>query len=339
MRQRSDTHHSAFVLVPENRFAHAAAIRLLDPANGVKIVTVYGPSGVGKSQLARQVVRQAAVEVPQARIAHLTAAEFCIELAKASESQMIQEFQATYRDLTLLVLEDVQTLRKRRESQVQMLAILDDIVATGGRALLTCNRPPGELNGLCSKIVNRCHGGVCGEITLPSPGTRAVLLQEFAEGRGLALKDHWVQKLSKRVDGTPRELLGAIVQLEGLAAARQSTIDDEVVSEFLNQLHERSGPTLSEITKRVAAAFEVSTTAVREGGRDKAVVLPRQIAMYIARVAGHHRYKEIGRFFGGRGHSTVVHACQQIEDRMEHETLLWQQVQRLCDGLKLPESR
>jgi len=184
MWQRSDTNHSALVLVPENRFAHAAAIRLLDPSNGaVPIVVVYGPSGVGKSQLARQIARQAAIENPDVRLLNLTATEFSIELAKASQSEMFDEFRTTYRRLDLLICEDIQALQKRKESQAQLLAVIDEIVAGGGRVLLTCNRPPGELGGLCSKLVNRCHGGVCGEIEMPSPGTRAVLLQELAYGR------------------------------------------------------------------------------------------------------------------------------------------------------------
>jgi chromosomal replication initiator protein len=101
-------------------------------------------------------------------------------------------------------------------------------------------------------------------------------------------------------------------------------------------LQEKGGPTLAEITRRVAGAFEVPSIDVQKGGRSKAVVLPRQIAMYIARTAGGHRYKDIGRYFGGRGHSTVVHACQQIEERLRHDSMLLQQVQRLCDGLRLP---
>src|SRR5690606_5540895 len=163
MWQRSDMNHSALVLVPENRFAHAAAIRLLDPSNGaVPIVTVYGVSGVGKTQLARQIARQAAIERPDVRLLHLTAAEFSIELAKASQSGMLEEFQAAYRRQNLLICEDIQALQKRPESQRQLLAIVDEIVAAGGRVLLTCNLPPGELKGLCPKLVNRCHGGVCG---------------------------------------------------------------------------------------------------------------------------------------------------------------------------------
>lgn len=329
--------HSALVLVPENRFAHAAAIRLLDPSNtAVPIVTVYGVSGVGKTQLARQIARQALIEKPTARLLHLTAAEFSIELAKASQSGMLDEFQATYRRQDLLICEDIQALQKRPESQAQLLAVIDEIVAAGGRVLLTCNLPPGELKGLCPKLVNRCHGGVCGEIELPRPGTRAVLLQEFAEARGLALKDRWVQKVAKRVDGTPRELMGAIVQLESLAGAAQRPIDDSIVEEFLGRLHETSGPTLADITRRVAAIFDVSINDIRDGGRGQAVVLPRQVAMYIAREGGRHRFKEIGRFFGGRSHSTVVHACQQIEERLEEDTLLWQQMQRICDSLQMP---
>lgn len=337
MWQRSDMNHSALVLIPENRFAHAAAIRLLDASTGaVPIVTVYGPSGVGKSQMARHIARQASIERPQIRLAQLTGSEFSVELAKAAQSEMIDEFQATYRSQDLLICEDIQTLQKRKESQGQLLAVIDEIVAGGGRVLLTCNLPPGELTGLCAKLINRCHGGVCGEITMPGPGTRAVLLQEFAQGRGLALKDMWVQRLAKRVDGTPRELMGAIVQLESLATTRQRSVDDAIVEEFLTQLHQTDGPTLSEITKRVATEFDVPVGELREGGRGQAIVVPRQVAMYIARAGGHHRYKEIGRYFGGRSHSTVVHACQQIDERLTRDSHLWHQVQRIGDSLHLP---
>ena len=337
MRQRSDMNHSALVLVPEIRFAHAAAIRLLDPSNtSVPIVTVFGPSGVGKTQLATHIAKTAVAHDPDLSISHLTAAELSLELAKASSAGMIDEFQASYRHQDLFICEDIQALERRKESQSQLLAICDAVIAEGGRILLTSNRPPGEINGLCAKLVNRCHGGVCGEIEMPGPGTRAVLLQEFAQGRGLILKDHWVQKLAKRIDGTPRELLGAITQLESIAANRQIPIDDGIVSEYLSQIHETSGPTLSRIAKQVCAEFNVPLGELRDGGRGQAIVLPRQVAMYIAREGGRHRYKEIGRYFGNRSHSTVVHACQQVAERMKEETQLWQQVQQICSTLKLP---
>jgi len=130
--------------------------------------------------------------------------------------------------------------------------------------------------------------------------------------------------------------MGAIVQLESLATARQRTIDDEIVDEYLGQLEESTGPTLSEITRRVALMFDVTVNDIREGGRGQSIVVPRQVAMFIARTGGGHQYKQIGRYFGRRSHSTVVHACQQIKDRLQRDTGLWQQVQRICDTLQLP---
>ena len=336
MPQRSEIIHSALVLVPENRFAHAAAIRLLDPSNtAVPIVTVFGPSGVGKSQLARHIARQSLAERPDLRVLHQTASQLAIELAKASQAGVLDEFQTTYRRLQLFVCEDVQVLERRKETQQQLLAIIDEIIREGGRVLLTSTQPPGELKGLCPKLVNRCHGGVCGAIDLPGPGTRAVLLQEFAQSRGLVLRDQWVQKLARRIDGTPRELMGAVVHLETIAADRRSTIDEQVIAEYVNRLQTPAGPTIAEITKKVAAVFDVSAKQVRQGGRGQAVVVPRQVAMFLAREGTGHRYTEIGRYFAGRRHSTVVHACQQIRQRLLEDGLLRQQVQQICHSLRL----
>jgi chromosomal replication initiator protein len=336
MRQRSEVIHSALVLVPENRFAHAAAIRLLDPSNtAVPIVTVFGPSGVGKSQLARHIYRQSVVENPNVRVAHVTASEVAVELAKASQAGVLDEFQTTYRRLQLLICEDIQVLERRQETQQQLLMTIDEIIRDGGRVLLTSARAPGELKGLCPKFVNRCHGGVCGEIDLPGPGTRAILLQEFAQSRGLVLKDQWVQKLARRIDGTPRELMGAVIHLETLAVSQQSTIDERCVADYVNRLQTSTGPTIAHITKQVASVFGVSAKDIREGGRGQSVVTPRQVAMFLAREGTNHRYTEIGRYFSGRRHSTVVHACQQIRQRMLEDSLLRQQVQQIAQGLRL----
>lgn len=332
MRQRSDDTYGRFVPLPEHEFARVAVERLKEP--NPPIVTLFGPAGVGKSLLVSQTIGQIRRDLSAGRLTHLTAAEFTMEFTKASHAKSIHELQGSLRESHLFVCEDIQSLEGRRESQQQLLAILDHVTATGGRVLLTCCKSPGELKRFSSKLRNRCLGGICAEMPLPKSSSRRRLIDHFASISGMALDETLCEFLAHAISISPRELRGTVTKLQTVSKQRRKLIDRDIVSEVIRESTCDEQPSISQITKLVAAEFDVTVGALRATGRAQAVVLPRQIAMFAAREWGNRPYTEVGQYFGRRSHSTIVHACQRIRERMESDTALRQQIDSLKNQIQ-----
>jgi len=207
-------------------------------------------------------------------------------------------------------------------------------VGNGGRVLLTCRKSPGELSKYSSKLRSRCLGGVCAQISLPGVASRQKLLTHFASTSGTSLDDDLAILVAESMAVSPRELRGVITQLEVVANQRRQPINHEVANSVIGGASCDSRPTISQITKVVATAFRVTVSDLRSPGRRQAIVLPRQIAMFAAREWGKQPYSDIGRYFGRRSHSTIVHAYQRICERREGNTAFQQQIEGLREQLQ-----
>ncbi len=329
-----DTH--TFLVTEENRFAYAAVMQLRtgEATRPCRLVTISGPSGCGKSHLARHLIREALLAEPQLLEASYTAAEFAANFASASQSGCIPEFQNSMRRLQLLVIEDLQALESRPESQQQLLAVIDEIVARGGRVLLTSDKPVGELKKLPAKLVNRCHGGICAEIALPGPGTRTTLLSHFAAALQLPVPEDVLRLLAARLPVSCRELHGALVKLRTLADGNRERIDVHSAMTIIRELSERNGPSLSDIARAVSAEFSVPVAEMRSPGRVQAVVIARQTAMYLSRKLSDKSLSAVGEYYGGRNHATVLHACRRAAEQLEEDQEYAQRVRNIRHVLR-----
>ncbi len=318
MRQRSNDKLGPLLMLPEIRFAHAAVARLLEPTPPV--VTIYAAPGVGKTHLTQSIVRELRRQEPHLAVSHVTAAEFSAEFAKASKEKTIPDFQESYRRLDLFVCEDLQSIEGRRNTQQQLLAILDAILAEGGRILLTSSKPPGELSRFSSKLRSRCQGGVCATIESFSQPSREKLLIQFAEERGIVLATDVAAQLADSLALSPRELRGTVTRLELVAQQQRKPIDRDIAQMVIAETFIPAKPTLGQITKVVAKVFSVTVADLKSQGRLQGLVLPRQLAMFAAREWAGQAYSVIGKYFHRRSHSTIVHACQRVTDRLETDT-------------------
>ncbi|MGD9857193.1 MAG: DnaA/Hda family protein [Planctomycetaceae bacterium] len=310
MRQRSDDRYGQLLMLPEIRFAHAAVSRLHEPAP--PLVTVCGPAGSGKTHLTRHIVREIRRQEPHVPAAHVTASEFSAEFAKASKTKSIPHFQESYRSLNLLVCEDLQSLEGRLQTQQQFLAVMDAILAQSGRILLTSSKSLGSLSAFSSRLRNRCLGGVCAAIESLGPASREKLLTYFAGEQGIPLPDDIAQLLAASLTVSARELRGAVLRLELLTRQHRKPVNRLIADRVIHETLVPSKPTLPQISKVVAKAFSVSVSDLRSQRRLQGYVLPRQLAMFIAREWSGQAYSEIGRHFHRRSHSTIVHACERV---------------------------
>ncbi|MFG0335715.1 MAG: helix-turn-helix domain-containing protein [Maioricimonas sp. JB049] len=313
---RQDGH--AFLVLRENLFAYTALMQPPTDNAGShpNPITICGPPGVGKSLLVKSYVRYRIDQQPEIPIVHLTGAQLIADLAEAATESRVPQWQRSHRSAALFICEDLHPLASRKEAQQHLQAAIDEVDACGGQVVLTALRLPGEINGLSAKLVNRCHGGLCATIDLPGPSSRRKLLDHFLAEQQLILPEAQIDELTREMAVSPRELR-AIVQELAVATRGQPDIPERLVRNVVNQRKEKYGVTLPDVAKAVAKRFGVGLSALRSGRRLRSLVLPRQTAMLLARELTDARYAEIGEYFGGRNHSTVVHACQRVRELLE----------------------
>jgi chromosomal replication initiator protein len=324
----------SFLVLPENQMAHAACLRLVDPlVVEPPLVTLFGPPGSGKSHLARRTVRDAQARSPRMAVLVLTANDFAAQLHTAASTGKMRPLQERIRSQTeLFVFEDLHRLEGRTESQQQFVAILDDLLAQGRRILLTSRKSPGEIPRLSRKIVNRCHGGLPIEIGESSAASRRRLVRLFAETAGVELSDPLVALAASEAGRSPRDLQRLVESMRSAALRRRATIDEPLIRDLLARTGE-ARLTISEIAKVVARAYDAKVADLRSAARTQGLVVPRQVAMFLARELMKAEYQAIGDYFGGRNHATVIYACDRIRELSRSQAELGVQVARLREDL------
>jgi len=303
------------LLVPEIRLAHTAITQLGSRSRSrPPSVYIAGPPGTGKSHLARLFL-----QADTGHKASVLASEFAADLAEAAQHRDIPEFQDRFRKLDTLVCEDLQALVGRKESQQQLLAVIDEILGRGGRVLITASRLPGRLDRFDQKLVSRCRGGVVVSVRRPGPASRLQLLEHFASRHQVPLPVDVAQLLARKITGSPRDLVSALGQLETLSRISGGVIDTAMARSVVAGDAEAKPPGLAQITRVVARHFGVSARRLRERSRAQHIVVPRQCAMLLARELTGTIYSKIAAYFGCSNHTTVLHACRRMQQRLGNE--------------------
>lgn len=309
-----------FLVLPENRFAFEAMSSIGEQPS--RPIYLYGPSGTGKTHLVRHGIRKFVSRNPQARVQNFTAAEFAAEFAAAASRKSISLFQSATRDFDLVVIEDLQTLDRSRETQIQLLSLCDELAASGCQVVWTSRNTPGELTQFSRKLVSRFRAGVSARIRQPGPAGRQQLLAHFALSRELALPDEAAQKLAAGLPVSPRELWAVLTQLDAIARHHRRPLDSDLVRRFLRHEVLAPQPRLEDVCRAVARQFGVKPAQLRSRQQSRASVLPRQCAMLVARQLTGNSLKQIGRYFGNHDHSTVIHACRRLREQAPHDAEL-----------------
>ena len=303
------------LLVPEIRLAHTAITQLGSRSRSrPPSVYIAGPPGTGKSHLARLFL-----QADTGHKASVLASEFAADLAEAAQHRDIPEFQDRFRKLDTLVCEDLQALVGRKESQQQLLAVIDEILGRGGRVLITASRLPGRLDRFDQKLVSRCRGGVVVSVRRPGPASRLQLLEHFASRHQVPLPVDVAQLLARKITGSPRDLVSALGQLETLSRISGGVIDTAMARSVVAGDVEAKPPGLAQIARVVARHFGVSARRLRERSRAQHIVVPRQCAMLLARELTGTIYSKIAAYFGCSNHTTVLHACRRMQQRLGNE--------------------
>lgn len=312
----------AFVVDATNRVAFNAA-RLLAEGGPVRFspLFLHGATGMGKTHLCQGIARAFLDRRPEARVLYMPAERFMFDFVAAMRARDTFAFKARLRGADLLIIDDLQFIAGKDATQEEFFHTINEVMAAGKRLVIAADRCPQALDGIEPRIIGRMAAGLVADIKAPGVDLRRAILERRRAAVDIAVPDEVVAMLVDRIDSSVRELTGALNRLVAYAQLSDEPITLEFALATLGDAltGARRRVTIDDIQKAVSAHFELKPLDLVSARRARAIARPRQIAMYLAKRLTTRSLPEIGRKFGGRDHSTVIHAVRRIESLRDSE--------------------
>jgi chromosomal replication initiator protein len=305
-----------FVSGPCNRLPHAAAIAVADqPGKRYNPLFIHGGVGLGKTHLLQAVCQRVLEHQPESRILFLSCDSFINQFIVAVETGDMQQFRYRYRHVDMLVIDDIHFLRGADRTQEEFFHTFNTLYQQQKQIILSADCPPSEIPELEDRLVSRFNWGLVARIDKPCYETRVAILQKKAKMRELVLPEEVLTYIAANVENNTRELEGAITKLQGLGALQGGRIDIELARATFGESHaaEQRQITIQQIFEAVAKFYNVRSADLQGKRRHKSIAFPRQVCMFLARRHTRCSLQEIGGFFGGRDHTTVMHAVKTVD--------------------------
>lgn len=329
-------HFENFVLGKSNELAYAAARQVAkNPGTVYNPLLLYGSTGLGKTHLLHAAGRFIAEANPSARIMYLHSEKFVSEMIQALRRDSIDQFKRRYRSVDTLLIDDIQFFAGKDRSQEEFFHTFNSLLESRQQIILTCDRYPKEVDGIESRLRSRFGWGLTVSIEPPDFETRVAILQKKASERDLHLDEQVAFLIAKRMRSNVRDLEGALNSLIANARFSGRSIDLDYTQEILRDVlavHDRL-ITIENIQKTVADFYQLRVADLLSKRRTRSIARPRQMAMFLAKALTEHSLPEIGNAFGGRDHTTVLHACRKIESLCETDGRLREERARLTREL------
>jgi chromosomal replication initiator protein len=312
---------NTFVEGPNNQFARAAALSVAKSPGQTSFnpLLIYGGVGLGKTHLMQAIGNQVLSKQINAKVKYTTSEKFTTDFVSAIKSNKTSEFSSRYRECDVLLLDDAQFLQKKEQTQEQFFHTFNELYQRGKQIVLTTDRHPSELYGLKDRLVSRFQSGLTVDIQKPNLETRIAILQSKAEQDSLDIPDEITEFLAKNIKDNIRVMEGALVKLLAYSSLFHIPITLDLARKVLKETLGRDDIkvlNIEDIIRGVSGATNVSENKLISRGRTMEVAQARQIAMYLCRELVGTSLGDIGMHFGGRDHSTVIHACRNIEKKM-----------------------
>ncbi len=329
-----------FVIGSGNRFAHAAAMAVAEaPARAYNPLFIYGGVGLGKTHLLQAIGHYVSHHKRLPRVAYISSEKFTNELINSIRDDKTLEFRTKYRNVDVLLIDDIQFLAGKERTQEEFFHTFNTLHEASRQIIITSDRPPKEIPTLEDRLRSRFEWGLIADIQPPDLETRIAILRKKAETDGVALPDTVAEFLATRIRSNIRELEGALVRVAAYATLTRSTITVELATDILKELLPSTPGkplTIPVIQKAVAEHFGLRIEEMRAKRRTKGIAFPRQVAMYLARELTDASLPRIGEEFGGRDHTTVMHACERVKEALIHDIPLAAGVKKLIETLHTP---
>jgi chromosomal replication initiator protein len=326
-----------FVTGPCNRLAHAASIAVSEaPGRSYNPLFVHGDVGLGKTHLLQGICHAIDHGHEPGNILYLTGEDFTNHFLEAVECGALHEFRHRYRHVDILIIDDIQFLADRERSQEEFFHTFNTLYQEQKQIVLASDAPPREIPSLENRLVSRFYWGLVARIDKPCLETRMAIIRKKARLRYIELPENVVHLVASRVQSNIRELEGVITKLDLLSHQHGGVIDEALAVEALEGIPELRRPnvTIGQIIEAVTLHYGIKVSDLQSKRRTKSIALPRQVAMYLCRQLTLTSLEEIGGYFGGRDHTTVLHAVRQITIACENDPAFKQEVDALTDQLQ-----
>ena len=325
-----------FVVGPNNQMAHAAAVAVAEtPGHAYNPLFIHGGVGLGKTHLLQAICLKIKQHQPDITMHYVSCDGFMTQFMNAVQSGRMAEFRHTFRDIDLLVIDDIHFLAKRDRTQEEFFHTFNALYQGNKQIVLSSDAPPEEIPDLEERLISRFLWGLVVKVEKPGFESRVEILKRKADERGLELPDSVATEIAHHIDSNIRELEGAITKLQIFSNIKKCDIDlnltrDALGEEFASSVASAGvGISIDQIISEVSGFYHIKRTDLLGKRRHKSIAHPRQIGMYLSRQQTKHSLEEVGAHFGGRDHTTVMHAVRTISRKCKEDQELLGQIRAI----------
>lgn len=328
-----------FVIGSGNRFAHAASLAVAEaPAKAYNPLFIYGGVGLGKTHLMHAIGHYVLEHNPSAKVVYLSSEKFTNEFINSIRDNKAENFRNKYRNVDVLLIDDIQFLAGKESTQEEFFHTFNTLHEDNKQIIISSDRTPREIPTLEDRLRSRFEWGLITDITPPDLETRIAILRKKAKADGLDIPNEVMLYIANQIDSNIRELEGALIRVVAYSSLINKDINADLAAEALKDIIPGSKPkmiTIHDIQRTVGEQFNIKLEDFKAKKRTKSVAFPRQIAMYLSRELTDYSLPKIGEEFGGRDHTTVIHAHEKISKLLQSDSQLQKQIKELNELLKV----
>ncbi|MHA6481591.1 chromosomal replication initiator protein DnaA [Paenibacillus sp. strain BS8-2] len=327
-----------FVIGANNRFAHAASLAVAEaPAKAYNPLFLYGGVGLGKTHLMHAIGHYIMDHNPNTRVLYISSEKFTNEFINAIRDSQGESFRTKYRNIDVLLIDDIQFLAGKEQTQEEFFHTFNALHEERKQIIISSDRPPKEIPTLEDRLRSRFEWGLITDIQAPDLETRIAILRKKAKAENLDIPNEAMNYIANQIDTNIRELEGALIRVVAYSSLINADITSHLAAEALKDIIPSSRPrmiTIQDIQTKVGEFYGLRLEEFKARKRTKAVAYPRQIAMYLSRELTDYSLPKIGEAFGGRDHTTVIHAHEKITQQLKIDQELYKIIQNLTEKVK-----
>lgn len=328
-----------FIKGEGNQLARAAAGAISDNPGGTSFnpFFVYGGVGLGKTHLIQSIGNRILEKFPDKKVIYLSSDSFTVEFVEAIQSNKVNDFSGFYRNMDVLIIDDIQFLMGKEKTQDLFFHIFNTLHQSRKQIILSSDKPPKDLKGLDDRLISRFQWGLSADIQPPELEMRIAILKNKAEEYGMIVSTDILEFIAGSITSNIRELEGCLIKLLANASLNSKEITLELAKKTVKEIatDRKINITIDDISKAVCHYLNIAENKIREKTRKKEIVLARQLAMYFSKELTKSSLKTIGLHFGGRDHSTVIHACNSIEQMRNNELSMKELIDSIRNKIEL----
>jgi chromosomal replication initiator protein len=326
-----------FIVGPSNQFAHAACRAVAEtPSRSYNPLFIHGGVGLGKTHLMHAIGHYVVQHHPGLVLTYISSERFMNEMINAVRFDRILDFRSRYRSVDVLLVDDIQFVSGKEGTQNEFFHTFNALHDAQKQIVISSDRPPHEIPALEERLRSRFEWGLIADIQVPDVETKAAILKRKAEEEGVPLANDVAMFMASRIKSNVRELEGSLIRLIAYSSLTTKPLTIELAQDVLKNVidHDEKAVTIEQIQKHVADYYHLKLHELKSRNNSKSVAMPRQVAMYLCKSLTHASLPEIGRSFGGKHHSTVIHSIKKVEEMRKKNGDFDRQVANLLESVK-----